>query len=83
MEDTTRRTIPTDLATELNRARLQIGLTIRTGAKRCGISKSHFGNLVIGKRAPSDRVALRLIRGLHLDDPVATELLDHAVHSDW
>jgi transcriptional regulator with XRE-family HTH domain len=83
MEDTYRKTLPPDLAKALNLARLENRLTIRDGAKRCGISKSHFGNLIIGKRAPSDRVAIRLIHGLQLDDDLALDLLDHAVHSDW
>lgn len=83
MEDTYRKRLPADLAQELNLARLQQRLTIRAGAKRCGISKSQFGNLVIGKRAPSDRVAIRLIHGLQLDDDVALALLDQAVPSEW
>lgn len=83
MEDTYRKTLPTEVADALNLARMKRGLTIRAGADRCGISKSHFGNLVIGKRAPSDRVAMRLIHGLHLDDDVALDLLEQAVMSEW
>ena len=83
VEDTYRKSLPPELADQLNFARLHKRLTIRSGAERCGISRSHFGHLVLGKRAPSVQVALRLIRGLELNEAIAVELMDHAVEPRW
>lgn len=79
MEDTYRRTLDSDLADRLNQHRLQRGLTIRQAAYLARISRSHFGNLMTGRRAPSTAVAFRLIDTLALDPTTADQLLDQSV----
>lgn len=68
-----RRTLPSDLASELRTARQRL-FGIRHGAKVLGIDRGYLSRLERGLRCPGRGVAERLIAVLGLDEDVADAL---------
>ncbi len=66
--------LPPQLAEELRRARVELGLSGREAAMRAGICPAYFSHLERGMRCPSTAVAESLIKALSLPGDTAARL---------
>ena len=76
---TPRRTLSPAASAALTEAHHQTGYSYRRVAAVLGISYPFWWRLCRGERAPSKRVAFRIIDVLGLDDDTADLLLDESV----
>lgn len=72
------RPVPPDLAARLNAARLRAGLSVAELARACSLSRGHLHEVLTGKRTLSAAVTRRVMAVLHLHEPMATDLVEHA-----
>lgn len=72
------RTVPPDLASRVNAARMRAGFSVADLARACSLSKSHLHAVLTGQRTLTPAVARRLLAALHMHESTATEVLDNA-----
>ncbi len=74
-----RRTLSPAVSAALTEAHNRTGGTYRQVATAIGITYPYWWRLCRGERAPSTRIAFRIIDTLGLDDDTADLLLDESV----
>ena len=67
--------VPPDLASRLNAARLRLDLSVTETARLCDLSRQHLHDVLMGRRLLAPAVARRLIAVLQLDSATAEEVL--------